>query len=358
MPPGQSSSILPTWLRKLATALVALFLFVLALELLKRGAGPLGPFLTGTLGIKNATNTLGFGWLVAYGVLSGSPVAAIALSFFDQQVINDVQTFSMITGSRLGASFIVLFVGFLYYLRGHKRGASIAIGVLCLLVTASIYLPAMAVGYWLLTANWLDQVWLPDSRQLTGVLDVIYDPIIRAVSGRLGSYPWLIFLLGLGTLLGAFSLLDRALPEMNAERSAFQGIGRLTYRPMAMFVLGMAVTSVTLSVSVSLSILVPLSAKGFVRRENMLPYIMGANITTFIDTLFAALVMSGPAAFTIVLVEMISVTIISVAVLLTCYRLYERATIGLLDLIMRNNRTLGIFVATMLVTPLVLLFWP
>jgi solute carrier family 34 (sodium-dependent phosphate cotransporter) len=351
-------SLLPTWLHKTLLAIVALFFFVLALELLKKGAKPLAPFLTDTLGIKNATNTLGFGWLVAYGVLSGSPVAAIALSFFDQQVISDVQTFSMITGSRLGASFIVLFVGFLYYLRGHKRGASIAIGVLCLLVTATIYLPAMAIGYWLLTGGWLDSITVNSGSQLTSVLDVIYDPILTVVDRWFGALPWLVFFLGIGVLLVSFSLLDRALPEMNAELSAFQRIGRLVYRPMAMFVLGMAVTSVTLSVSVSLSILVPLSAKGFIRRENMLPYIMGANITTFIDTLFAALVMSGPAAFTIVLVEMVSVALVSILVLLTCYRLYERAVIGVLNLIMRDNRTLGLFVAVMLVTPLALLFWP
>ncbi|HEY0735216.1 MAG TPA: hypothetical protein VGD69_09955 [Herpetosiphonaceae bacterium] len=357
-PDRNQRSLLPTWLRKTLLAIVAIFFFILAPELLKKGAGPLGPFLKDTLGIKNATNTLGFGWLVAYGVLSGSPVAAIALSFFDQKVITDVQTFSMITGSRLGASFIVLFVGFLYYLRGHKRGASIAIGVLCLVVTASIYLPAMAIGYWLLTNGWLDSVRLNSGSQLTSVLDVIYDPILGFVNTRLGSLPWLIFFIGIGVLLFSFSLLDRALPEMNAERSAFQRIGRLVYRPMAMFVLGMAVTSVTLSVSVSLSILVPLSAKGFIRRENMLPYIMGANITTFIDTLFAAFVMSGPAAFTIVLVEMVSVAVISLIVLLTFYRLYERAVIWILNVIMRDNRTLGTFVAVMLITPVLLLFWP
>lgn len=353
-----AQTLLPVWLRKLAVAIVALLVFILALELLKKGARPLGPFLTGTLGIKNATNTLGFGWLVAYGVLSGSPVAAIALSFYDQKVINAVQTFSMITGSRLGASFIVLFVGFLYYLRGHKRGASIAIGVLCLIVTATIYLPAMAIGYWMLTGGWLDRFRLTEGTRLTSVLDVLYDPVLGLVDAWLGRWPWLIFFVGIGTLLAAFSLLDRALPEMSAERSAFQAIGRVVYRPLAMFVLGMAVTSVTLSVSVSLSILVPLSAKGFIRRENMLPYIMGANITTFIDTLFAALVMSGPSAFTIVLVEMVSVALVSLIVLLTLYRLYERGTIALLDLIMRDNRTLGAFVAIMLVTPLVLLFWP
>lgn len=355
--PSRKAQVFPVWLRKLLIGLVALFFFVLALELLKKGAKPLGPFLTDTLGIANATNTLGFGWLVAYGVLSGSPVAAIALSFFDQQIITDVQTFSMITGSRLGASFIVLFVGFLYYLRGHQRGASIAIGVLCLVVTASIYLPAMAVGYWLLVGGWLNWFRPTASSQLTGVLDLIYDPFLHYVDVWLGGVPWVIFFVGLGVLLASFNLLDRALPEMNAERSAFQRIGRVVYRPIAMFVLGMAVTSVTLSVSVSLSILVPLSAKGFIKRENMLPYIMGANITTFIDTLFAALIMSGPAAFTIVLVEMVSVTVISVIVLSLFYRLYERAVIALLDLIMVNNRTLAGFVGIMLVTPIVLLFW-
>lgn len=350
--------LLPIWLRKSLLAVVALFLFILALELLKLGAKPLGPLLTNTLGIHNATNTLGFGWLVAYGVLSGSPVAAIALSFFQQQVINSIQTFTMITGSRLGASFIVLFIGFIYYLRGHQRAASIAIGVLCLLVTASIYLPAMALGYWLLTEGWFKQIQPGRGLLLTGLLDVIYDPITTRISTWLGAVPWLIFFIGLGTLLSAFSLFDRVLPEMNADRSAFQRIGRVLYRPMAMFALGMGVTSVTLSVSVSLSILVPLSAKGFIRRENMLPYIMGANITTFIDTLFAALVMGGASAFVIVLAEMVSVAVVSILVLLLIYRVYERMIVGLLDVVMRDNRTLGAFIVTMLVIPLVLLFWP
>lgn len=353
--PSAWPALLPGWLRKLVVAIVALFLFILALELLKKGAGPLGPFLTETLGIKNATNTLGFGWLVAYGVLSGSPVAAIALSFFDQQVISDVQTFSMITGSRLGASFIVLFVGFLYYLRGHKRGASIAIGVLCLVVTASIYLPAMALGYWLLTSGALDRFRLAQGSLLTGVLDLVYDPLLGVVTRWLGDYPWLIFLLGIGTLLTAFSLLDRALPEMNAERSAFQRIGRLMYRPLAMFALGMAVTSVTLSVSVSLSILVPLSARGLVRRENTLPYIMGANITTFIDTLVAALITGGPAAFTIVLVEMVSVAFLSLLVLALFYRRFESAILRAQEAILHSNGRLAAFLGVMLLVPLILL---
>ena len=342
-------------LRKVLIAVVAILLFILALELLKKGAGGFGPFLKDTLRIRNAANTLGFGWLFAYVVLSGSPVAAISLTFFAANQIDAVQTFAMITGSRLGASFIVLFVGFLYFLRGHQRGASIAIGILCLLVTASVYLPAMAIGYWLLTRGVLDAVQFGAPGALTSILDLIYDPIVNAVLGVVGRWPVAVFGLGMATLLGSFNLLDRALPELDPERTGFERIGRLVYRPLAMFMLGMAVTSVTLSVSVSLSILVPLSAKGFVRRENTLPYIMGANITTFIDTLFVALLVGGTQAFTIVLVEMLSVATISILILLLGYRWFERAMVYLLDLIVRDNRGLAIFMVVMLLVPLALL---
>jgi hypothetical protein len=48
--------------------------------------------------------------------MSGSPVAASALTFLDAGIITAVQTFTMIIGSRMGASFIILFIGFIYVL--------------------------------------------------------------------------------------------------------------------------------------------------------------------------------------------------------------------------------------------------
>jgi solute carrier family 34 (sodium-dependent phosphate cotransporter) len=344
----------PAWLRTLFFALVGLWLFILALQLLKQGARVYGAEIIGFLHITNVANSLGFGWLLAYIFLSGSPVAAIAVSFFASNTISSMQAFTMITGSRLGASFIVLFVGFLYYLRGHKRSASISIGVLALLTTAAIYLPALALGYWLLTSGVFDALQVDSVTSITSFVDTLYGPILGLLK-QWQAPGWLVFLMGVGSLLFAFNLLDRALPEVNAERSSFQRIGSRVYRPMAMFILGAAVTSVTLSVSVSLSILVPLSAKGLVRRENTLPYIMGANITTFIDTLVAALIQGGPAAFTIVLVEMISVTILSLLTLFLFYRTFSQTILRLQRLIVRDNRTLAAFLCVMLIVPILLL---
>jgi sodium-dependent phosphate cotransporter len=351
---GRPALRLPRWLIKLLTMLVGLLVFILALLLLKQGAKVYGGAIITYLNISSAVNSLGFGWLLAYIFLSGSPVAAIAVSFFAAGTISAIQSFTMITGSRLGASFIVLFVGFIYYLRGHQRAASISIGVLALLTTAAIYLPALAIGYWLLTSGALRSLQIDATTPVSSLIDVIFDPILDLIN-QLGLPGWAVFAIGIGTLLLGFNLLDRALPEMNAERSSFQRIGRLVYRPLAMFLLGCAVTSLTLSVSVSLSILVPLSAKGLVRRENTLPYIMGANITTFIDTLVAALINGGPAAFTIVLVEMISVAVLSLLVLALCYRPFERMILRLQEVIIRNNRTLGAFLCMMLIIPVILL---
>jgi solute carrier family 34 (sodium-dependent phosphate cotransporter) len=91
----------------------ALFLFVLAIQLMKQGAVWIGFRLQASGLIDNAYQTLGLGWLGAYLVLSGSPIAATALTFHSTGAINELQTFAMLSGSRLGASFIVLLVGFL-----------------------------------------------------------------------------------------------------------------------------------------------------------------------------------------------------------------------------------------------------
>jgi Na+/phosphate symporter len=342
-----------TLLARLSAAVLGLAIFILALELLKTGASGYGQQLIGMLSITTPINTLGFGWLLAYIFLSGSPVAAVAVSFFAAGTIDALQTFTMITGSRLGASFIVLFVGFIYYLRGHQRSASIAIGVLALLTTAAIYLPAMTIGVWLINRDLFGLLSVDVAAPLRSFLDPLIEPLIAWFVETLPG--WSILPAGALTLLCAFQLLDRALPSLDGERSRFRQIGRMIANPFAMFLLGAAITSVTLSVSVSLSILVPLAARGLVRREHSVPYIMGANITTFIDTLVAALLVGGPAAFTIVLIEMLSVAALSIGVLTLAYQPFECSMLRAQEWVLRDNRTLAIFLGVILLIPIGLL---
>jgi len=358
----------PSWLsqvnwRKVGIFVVSLFLFILAIQLLKSGAKVLVPFIRDGLAVRNMWNALGFGWLFAYLVLSGSPVAATALTFFDAGAIDKVGTFAMIAGSRFGASFIVLGLGFVYALRGHERKVSLAMGLLSLLVTYAIYVPALLIGYWLLQAGTLDG-FHPHSAQseLNSLMDVVFNPLVAGANTSLAYIlptPWpqlCLFALGFGVLWYSLNLIDHSLPDMKLKEGAFGGMARMLYRPLVTFALGAGITTITMSVSVSLSLLVPLSARGYIRRENVIPYIMGANITTFVDTLVAALLIRDPGAFTVVLIEMLSVAFVSLLILFLIYHPYERGLLRLVEIIGASNRNLAVFLAIIVIIPVALMF--
>jgi len=343
-------------LLKIAYALAGLFVFILALQLMKAGARGLAPVLKETALLQTPVQALGLGWLGAYFVLSGSPVAAAALGLFNGGAINVHQTFMMINGSRMGASFIVLFVGFLYMVRGHESKRSMSMGLLAMLTTWTTYIPVMLLGSYFLTHGTFEALRFSASAELASFLDAIFDPIVIWITGWAPGL--LVFVVGVLTILLAFNLIDHALPEIKLSGSEFGEAPNLLFRPIVMFLIGGAITAVSMSVSVSISLLVPLSARGYIRRENVIPYIMGANITTFIDTLVASLFMNNPASFTIVLVEMLSVSIVSLVIMLFIYRFYERQILDLANRITATRHGFSLFMLLLVGVPIVLLIAP
>src|SRR5437660_10836640 len=97
-------------------------LLILAIQRVKAGAAAWGPAIQGQFPFANGLSTMGTGWLGAYLVLSGSPVAATAISLFGAGTTSVLQTFTMLSGSRLGASFIVLLTGFPCPVRNPQAG--------------------------------------------------------------------------------------------------------------------------------------------------------------------------------------------------------------------------------------------
>ncbi len=338
---------------KMALFIFSLFLFIQAIMLMKEGASDLAPLIRNHFSIAGPVNGLGFGWLAAYIVMSGSPVAAMSLALLDAGAIDRLSAFSAITGSRLGASLIVLLIGFVYVLRGRDRATSLSMGLLSLIVTGSVNLVGFFLGMGILRSGVLDGVELGLGSALTSLTEAIFMPAVEFLGRLLPG--WGLFLIGMGAIIVSFNFFDRSLPEMTLKKSQMGQISRLIYRPGVMFLLGAAVTLVSLSVSVSLSILVPLSDRGFVRRENVIPYIMGANITTFIDTLVVGVLLANPAASSIVVVQMLSLSLVSVVVLVGFYRRYERGVLRMVSWATEENWNLALFIAAILLVPILLM---
>jgi len=333
-------------------ASAGIVLFVFALQVIKAGAGSLVPLLDG-LSVSGPLNGVGFGWLLAYAAMSGSPVAAIGATLLSGGVFSEAEAFAVIGGSRLGASFIVLAAGFAFYVRGRRNADGLSIGVIALLTTFTTQGPAILLGLVSLHYGWLDGARFTPPPAMLEWVDQLYgrpvDLIDRLLPGGL------VFATGVGFLLLSFTVFDRALPRLEAGASPVERtLHRLNTRPW-MFAMGCAVTAMTLSVSISLTLLVPLSLKGYIKREHVIPYVMGANITTFIDTLAGAVILGGDAAFTVVLTEMLSVAAVSAVLLTIAYGPYSRLILRTGHAATRSRKNLALFLGAIVAVPLVLL---
>lgn len=345
------------WPVRVAFLVVGLALFVAALSLMRRGAEALVPSLEGSIFTDNAISTLGLGWFGACVVLSGSPVAASSLTLLDGGAIDRTESFTMLTGSRLGAAFVVLVVGVVYAVRAKGQGsrrAPVSIGVLSLLMTAVVYVPGAVLGWVLLDRGTFDGLDIGTSPGLTSATDQAFgwvaDAIVEVAPG------WTLFPVGLGLLLLGFQAFDRVLPAVGSdrleERDRDEG---WTSRLWPMFLAGCAVTLLTLSVSVSLTLLVPLVAKGHVRRANTLPYIAGANITTLVDTLVAAILLGNQDGVRVVVAVTSVVTVWTLLLLVTAYPLLRRILLGIARAVLATNRRLAGFATVLLVVPAALI---
>jgi len=338
-------------LRRSAALVTALAVFILSLQLMKRGATGITPILDG-LNVAGAGNYVGFGWLNAYVLGSGSPVASVALTLFSKGVLSDSETYFMISGGRLGASFIVLFVGFLYYVRGRREPDGLYIGAVALLTTWAVYAFGIPLGYVFLESGRLDGVRFGSPGIVRGVNDA-YEPLIDVFDAAL---PLLgLFVIGVVAAVVSLKLFDGALPSLESTDLRFQRIVERLHQKFTMFALGIAITVLTVSVAVSLTILVPLSMKGIVRRKYIIPYVMGAQIGTFVDKLFVTLLLDTPRAFTIIFSEMVAVFAVSLLILVFLFDPFRELILAAATRATRDRRGFAIFLGAIFVVPAVLL---
>ena len=242
----------------------ALFVFVGALQLMKTGAAGLSILQEDGFLVRNAGSTLGLGWLGALLVLSGSPIAATSLTLVaaGEQAVNgfsELQGFTMLTGSRLGAAFVVLVTAAIFALRAGEgqRKAPVTCAMFALFATAMIYIPAAFIGGALLSWDTFHSLELSAPAQFVDLIDVVYGGMLDRAETY--SAP-LVFLGGLGVLLLAFKLIDTVLPTLDPDSLHRSRLDLLT-RKWPMFFLGCLVALVTMSISVALTVLVPLVAK-------------------------------------------------------------------------------------------------
>ncbi|MDY7081203.1 MAG: hypothetical protein SXQ77_02060 [Halobacteria archaeon] len=86
----------------------------------------------------------------------------------------------------------------------------------------------------------------------------------------------------------------------------------------------------------------------------MIPYIMGANIGTLVDTLVVALVLGNPVGVKTVLLVAVMVSLVTL-VILTLYGTYYDAVDTLDSFILSDNKVFAVFLALLVLIPSLLM---
>jgi len=344
------------WLPLGTVGTVLLFLF--AVQLLGAATDAAAPLLRRVFFrvVVGDASALGLSWLAAYALGNGSVVAALALSLFTADIVSAPQLFLLIAGSRLGAAAIVVFVGALDYFQKERYTLreSVSLGLLAFLLTLSIYLPVTVLGYvalpWLrgpfraLTRNW-SLVVRPFS---------VFRPLTAAITARAG--PALTVILAAALLFGSLALFDRLLGTVDTETLRERFFSRLQ-RTWVSFAVGLLVTGVTTSVAFSLGVVVPLYNRDYVTREELVPYVLGANVGTLFDTLLVAVVLESTVGAAVVL-ELLAVATAVTLAALVAHDTYCRAVFGAYDRLLDDRRLFVAFAVVLLAVPLALLLVP
>jgi len=347
--PRSPHSVHPTIL--LVTLLAgALLLFVFAVILLGSAVSAISPGIQHAVQVATRTDwsSLGAGWLASYLMLGGSPIAALSVVFFASGLIGACSLVMFVVGSRLGASAFVVVLGLAYWLRrGASLRASLSLGVLTLVVTFTLYVPATVIAHFTLPEALLTREDLLGSASTVPFAALVPDAVSTSVL-----HPSLVILVGLGLFVLAFVLVDRALAlyrpggVRNAMRTVFKNRGRG-------FLLGLIVTSLTASVAFSVGILVPLVARRAIRPRDVIAYLLGANIGTLSDTAATALVLGSGQGFTIVLWLTACAGFVAILALIA-FPFYRRGVQRAHRLILRRRACTLCFALVLILTPALL----
>lgn len=344
----------PLWIGGVASLVVFLFGVRLLGATTEAAAAPLGQVFDRY--VATDARALGVSWLATYALTNGSVVAALSVSLFETGIVRASQLFLMLAGSRLGAAAVVVLIGGLDYLqkRRYTLGEAISLGVLTFLLTHTVYVPATALGYF--TLPWRERLLGPVSGRIEFAVRPLglFESATEAIVQVAGAAP--AFVLALLVLLASLNAFDRVLKRVDTGWLRARVFRRFRNRWVALG-LGVFVTGFTTSVAFSLGVIVPLYNRGYLERREVVPYVLGANVGTFFDTVVVAVVLESPEGVALVLSLLVAGTVVTIGVMLA-FPAYFGVVESLQSRLVEDRRYLAAFLVSLVIVPLGLAVLP
>lgn len=295
---------------------VLLYVFLVGVGLIEDGIGAFGQGFTDGLlaNVANPVSGLFAGLLATVLVQSSSVSTATIVGLVGAGTLSVELAVPMVMGANIGTTVTstVAALGSIRRSEEFRRGFAAATvhDFFNLTIVVVLFPLELATGVLSRTAAALTgvlrgtEVREPGDSLLRTAIDVPVDAI-GALTGESGAIAGaLLLVVGLGCILLALSQITRTMRDLVAgtlERT-MNGIIARGGGVMGILV-GLVITVVVQSSTITTSILVPLVAAGVLTLQNAYPITLGANVGTTLTALIASLAVLRPEGLTIALVH-------------------------------------------------------
>jgi sodium-dependent phosphate cotransporter len=283
--------------------LVALYVFLLSIELLGDGFKGLGAGFAKTLFSLTATPLAGLfvGILATSICQSSSSTTSVVVGLVACGSLDIAHAIPIVMGANIGTTVTNTLVSFGHITRRQEFErafpASIMHDIFNLLSVALLLPLEIAFRPLARSSAWLAQVFQGvGGLTFASPLKVVIAPVGDALNRLLGGIPLLVLAAALILLFAALKLMVDMMRSLISRRIEIVVDKYLFGNAARAFAVGLGFTILVQSSSATMSIAVPMAGAGLLTLRQLFPYALGANVGTTITAILAALVTGSPGA--------------------------------------------------------------
>lgn len=294
---------------KVLKLLLVFYCFVLSLVLIKKSAMLLGKDLIGLVSLTTPFKAFGIGWLVTSIVQSSGAVSSLVAALTGLGVLSLGIAIYFVLGSCIGSTVTSFIVSLLSKAkrRDFRHGFEIAAAHAIFNILLVIFI--FPLEYFL---SIFSKVGLVFSRRLDGIFLLAKIPdFVSLITGffvkRLFFVNAVIVLIfAFGLLFFSLNFFGKVMLEIfGGEKNARNFIDRYFKSKYKGFLIGLVLTAILFSSSITISLLIPLVVSRVLNLRKAIPFILGAEVGTFTDTFLASLVIGKGLAVSVALLYLV-----------------------------------------------------
>jgi len=291
----------------LTAILVLLYLFFVAIELLGGSFKLIGKETARNL-IHSATHSpiigLLVGTLATAIIQSSSTTTSMVVALVAGGAIDITHAIPVIMGANIGTTITNLIVSTVH-IRANKefeRAFAAAVVHDIFNILSVIILLPLQVYFNILgrVASFLEKLFEGiGGIKVSSPIKIITEPIVHFIINLVKKNGYITAIFAFILLIVALTFLVKIIKRVIVGRAQVFFSEVMFKNAAYSLLLGLILTSIVQSSSVTTSLIVPIAAAGILTLEQVFPYTLGANIGTTITAILASLATGNPAAITV-----------------------------------------------------------